>query len=104
MKTLIASAFVALGLLGSAAQAAPYHGYPDWARDAFERQINYPSHTGVQPVPCKTAPAPVPTASAGATCTCEHFANAAGLFDWCETLGLERGHAVGRRHVRARLA
>ena len=41
MKTIIATAFVALGLLTSAAQAAsPFHSYPDWARDAFERQIN----------------------------------------------------------------
>ena len=41
MKNLIATAFVALGLLTSAAQAAsPYNGYPDWARDAFERQVN----------------------------------------------------------------
>jgi hypothetical protein len=37
MKTLIATAFIALGLLSStiAAQAAP-EGYPDWARQAFE--------------------------------------------------------------------
>ena len=40
MKTLIATAFVALGLLTSAAQASPLSGYPDWARDAFERHIN----------------------------------------------------------------
>ena len=38
MKTLFATAIVALGLLSSAAQAAsPFQGYPDWARDAFER-------------------------------------------------------------------
>lgn len=42
MKSLIAMALVALGLLTTAvtAQAAdtasPYHGYPDWARSAFE--------------------------------------------------------------------
>jgi hypothetical protein len=38
MKTLIATAFVALGLLSTAitAQAAPSNGYPDWARQAFE--------------------------------------------------------------------
>ena len=42
MKTLIATAFIALSLLTSAAQAAsPFHGYPDWARDTFERsQVN----------------------------------------------------------------
>jgi hypothetical protein len=38
MKTLFATAFVALTLLSSAAQAAsPFHGYPGWARDMFER-------------------------------------------------------------------
>ena len=38
MKTLIATAIVTLGLLSSAAQAAsPFHGYPDWARQAFEQ-------------------------------------------------------------------
>lgn len=42
MKTLIASALVALGLLTTAvtAQAAdpgsPFTGYPDWAKNAFE--------------------------------------------------------------------
>ena len=37
MKTLIATAIIALSLLSSAAQAAsPFHGYPDWARAAFE--------------------------------------------------------------------
>jgi hypothetical protein len=42
MKTLIASALVALGLLSTtlSAQAAypgsPYTGYPDWAKNAFE--------------------------------------------------------------------
>jgi len=43
MKTLIATAFVALGLLSStiAAQAATFDGYPDWAREAFERSVNY---------------------------------------------------------------
>jgi hypothetical protein len=41
MKTLIATAFVALGLLSSTigAQAA-YEGYPDWARKAFEVAIH----------------------------------------------------------------
>jgi hypothetical protein len=40
MKTLFATAVIALGLLSSAAQAAsPFQGYPDWARDAFERSI-----------------------------------------------------------------
>jgi hypothetical protein len=39
MKTLIATAFVALGLLTSAAQAS-YEGYPDWARKAFEQAEN----------------------------------------------------------------
>jgi hypothetical protein len=39
MKTLIASALVALGLLSTAvsAQAASYYtGYPTWAQDAFD--------------------------------------------------------------------
>jgi hypothetical protein len=37
MKSLIATAIVALSLMSSAAQAAsPFHGYPDWARAAFE--------------------------------------------------------------------
>jgi hypothetical protein len=42
MKTLFATAIVALGLLSSAAQAAsPFQGYPDWARQTFEQsQIN----------------------------------------------------------------
>lgn len=37
MKTLLATAFVALGLLSTAvtAQAASYDGYPDWAQRAF---------------------------------------------------------------------
>ena len=40
MKTVFATVIVALGVLTSAAQAAPnspYSGYPDWAREAFER-------------------------------------------------------------------
>jgi hypothetical protein len=37
MKTLIATAFVALALLSTVpAQAAQYDGYPGWAQDAFE--------------------------------------------------------------------
>ena len=37
MKTFIATAIIALSLMSSAAQAAsPFHGYPDWARKAFE--------------------------------------------------------------------
>jgi hypothetical protein len=41
MKTLFATAVIALSLLSSAAQAAsPYQGYPDWARQAFEVAIN----------------------------------------------------------------
>jgi hypothetical protein len=36
MKTLVASALVALSLLSTAAQAATYDGYPEWARRAFE--------------------------------------------------------------------
>jgi opacity protein-like surface antigen len=38
MKSLIATALVALGLLSTAvaAQASPYDGYPDWAQRAFE--------------------------------------------------------------------
>jgi hypothetical protein len=41
MKTLIATALVALGLLSTAitAQAAPY-GDRDWARSAFENLTN----------------------------------------------------------------
>jgi hypothetical protein len=36
-EDVIATAIVALSLLSSAAQAAsPFHGYPDWARAAFE--------------------------------------------------------------------
>jgi hypothetical protein len=39
MKTLFATAFIALSLLSStiAAQAASFEGYPDWARQAFEQ-------------------------------------------------------------------
>ena len=39
MKTLIATALVALGLLSSAltAQAASYEDYPGWAQRAFEQ-------------------------------------------------------------------
>ena len=39
MKTLIATAIVALGLLSSAltAQAASYEDYPGWAQRAFEQ-------------------------------------------------------------------
>ena len=40
MKTLIATAFVALGLLTSAAQAASPSGYPDWAQRAFDIATN----------------------------------------------------------------
>jgi hypothetical protein len=42
MKTLIATAFVALGLLSTAlsAQAASYNDYPGWARSAFEQGTN----------------------------------------------------------------
>ena len=37
MKTLIATAIVALGLLSSTIGAqADSNGYPDWARQAFE--------------------------------------------------------------------
>jgi hypothetical protein len=36
MKTLVASALVALSLLSTAAQAATYDGYPELARRAFE--------------------------------------------------------------------
>jgi hypothetical protein len=39
MKAFVASALVALGLLTTAVSAyadSPYHGYPDWARNAFE--------------------------------------------------------------------
>lgn len=37
MKSLIATAIVALGLLSTAAQAATYefNGYPEWAQRAF---------------------------------------------------------------------
>jgi hypothetical protein len=41
MKSLIATALVALGLLSTAvtAQAASeYNGYPDWAQRAFENK------------------------------------------------------------------
>jgi hypothetical protein len=42
MKTLIATAIVALGLLSSAAQAdSPYNGYPDWARQTFEQSVTH---------------------------------------------------------------
>jgi hypothetical protein len=39
MKTLIATALVALGLLSTAitAQAASYGDYPEWAQRAFEQ-------------------------------------------------------------------
>ena len=42
MKTLIATAVVALGLLSTAisAQAADFDGYPSWARTAFEQGQN----------------------------------------------------------------
>jgi len=40
MKTLIATAFVALSLLSTAAQAASYNGYPEWAQRAFEVAIH----------------------------------------------------------------
>jgi hypothetical protein len=38
MKTLIATAIVALGLLSTTitAQAASFDGYPEWAQRAFE--------------------------------------------------------------------
>jgi hypothetical protein len=44
MKTLFATALVALGLLSTAvtAQAATaYNGYPEWAQNAFEPGPNY---------------------------------------------------------------
>jgi hypothetical protein len=42
MKTLFATALVALGLLSTAisAQAASYDDYPGWARGAFEQGQN----------------------------------------------------------------
>jgi hypothetical protein len=41
MKTLFATALVALGLLSSTISAqAAFEGYPDWARQAFEIAIN----------------------------------------------------------------
>jgi hypothetical protein len=42
MKTLVATALVAFGLLttGIGAQAATFDGYPDWARTAFEQGRN----------------------------------------------------------------
>lgn len=42
MKSFIATALVALGLLSTAvtAQAANYSGYPDWAQRAFEIAIH----------------------------------------------------------------
>jgi hypothetical protein len=42
MKTLIATALVAVGLLTTAfsAQAASFNDYPDWARSAFEQGQN----------------------------------------------------------------
>ena len=42
MKTLIATALVAVGLLATAisAQAATFDGYPDWAQSAFEQGRN----------------------------------------------------------------
>jgi hypothetical protein len=42
MKTLIATALVALGLLSTAisAQASEFNGYPGWARTAFEQGQN----------------------------------------------------------------
>jgi hypothetical protein len=38
MKTLVATALVALSLLSTAvtAQASEFPGYPDWAQQAFE--------------------------------------------------------------------
>jgi hypothetical protein len=41
MKTLIATALVALGLLSTAAQAASFDDYPEWARTAFEQGTKY---------------------------------------------------------------
>jgi hypothetical protein len=39
MKSLIATALVALGLLSTAAQAASdLPGYPDWAQHAFDNK------------------------------------------------------------------
>ena len=42
MKTLFATAVVALGLLSTAisAQAASFNGYPGWAQSAFEQGQN----------------------------------------------------------------
>ena len=39
MKTVLAALVVALGLMSAVlpAQAYPYDGYPQWARDAFTR-------------------------------------------------------------------
>ena len=38
MKTIIATAFITLSLLSSAAQAAtPFGGYPAWAGSMFEQ-------------------------------------------------------------------
>lgn len=41
MKTVIAAALVALGLLSTAAQASEFRGYPGWAQDAFEQGQKY---------------------------------------------------------------
>ena len=40
MKTLIATALVALGLLSTAVTAQAADGYPDWASKAFEQARN----------------------------------------------------------------
>jgi hypothetical protein len=40
MKTLLATALVALGLLSTAVAAQADTGYPDWAHSAFENGIN----------------------------------------------------------------
>jgi hypothetical protein len=40
MKTLLATALVALGLLSTAVTAQAATGYPDWAQRAFENAIN----------------------------------------------------------------
>jgi hypothetical protein len=41
MKSLIATALIAIGLLSTAvtAQAAEFPGYPDWAQKAFENNL-----------------------------------------------------------------
>jgi hypothetical protein len=44
MKTILAAIVVTLGLMSAVlpAQADPYDGYPQWARDAFTRANHWP--------------------------------------------------------------